>query len=81
MQPEMQAVVLAGCGDASAAGVIEALHRVGRNVGLGVEIEHAVLRRPRDRVVERDAAAEVDANAILETHRFSPARGKLECCS
>ena len=72
MEAEVQAVALAGFGDARAALIIEALHGIGRDVGLGIEIVDAMAGRPGDAVLERDAAAEVNADPILEGHRIRP---------
>ena len=52
-----------------AARVVEALHGVGRDIRLGIEIEDAVLDRPGDAILKREAAAEVDADPVLEAHR------------
>ena len=68
MEPEVQAVTLAGVGDARAALSIEALHGVGGDVGLGIEIIDAIAGRPGDAILKRDAAAKIDADPILEGH-------------
>ena len=39
-------------------------------VDLDVDVAHAVARRPGDSVLEPDLAAEVDADAVLEVHRW-----------
>ena len=68
MKPQMQAVVRAGFGDAHAGLIIETLHGIGRDVRLGVEIVDAMFGRPGDAILERNAAAKVDTDPVLEGH-------------
>ena len=57
--------------------IVEALHGIGRDIRLGIEIVDP-FGRPGDAVLERDPAAEVDADPVLEAHRG--ARLLRKCC-
>src|SRR5262245_14929240 len=77
MKAEVEAMALAGRGDARAALIIEAFHGVGGDIGLGVEIKNAMPRSPGDAILQRDAAPQINADPILEGHhRLRPFPGK-----
>src|SRR5262245_53144365 len=71
MQPQVQALPRAGLRNACAAAIVKALHGIGGNVGLSIEIEDAIVSSPSDAVLERDAAAEINADPVLEGHHCS----------
>jgi len=61
--------------DRPAAGIIECLERVWRDVGLRIDKADIVLGRPADAILERQPAAKVNADPVLECHaghRFLP---------
>ena len=72
MEAEVEAVTLAGGGNAGAALIIEAFHGVGGDVGLGIEIVDAMAGRPGDAVLKRNAAAQINPDPMLEGHRIRP---------
>src|SRR5262245_25793233 len=77
MKAEVEAMALAGGGDARAALIIEAFHGVGGDIGLGVEIKNAMACRPGDAILQRNAAPQINTDPILEGHhRGRPVRGK-----
>src|SRR4029453_2006930 len=65
-------MALAGGGNAGAASIIEAFHGVGGDVRLGIEIIDAMAGRPGDTVLQRNAAAQINTDPMLEAHRLRP---------
>src|SRR5882672_5158693 len=68
MQSEMNAMLLAGSAHRPGARIVETGQRVFRGVELDVDAAHIMARRPFDGVLELEATADIDADAVAQAH-------------
>jgi hypothetical protein len=68
VQAEGHVLRLAQLTDAGAARIIEVLHGVGCDVGLQIDEVDAALVSPADRLLCGKRTADIDADAVLESH-------------
>src|SRR5713101_8016546 len=69
MQAEVNAMLLAGSAHRPGACVVETGERVFRGIELDVDAAHIMARRPFDRILELEATADIDADAVAQMHR------------
>ena len=74
MQTEADIVAVAGAADRMCPRLIEARDDIGASIKLNVDDADVVLRGPVDRVLQREFAADVDADSLGRDsgHVFSP---------
>jgi hypothetical protein len=73
VQAEANSVVVAGAADRMCPGRVEAGDDIGASIQLNVDDADVMLRRPVDRVLQREFAADVDADTVERNsgHGFS----------